>query len=92
MSEIDGTARVDEKEVEEFRQRARTFIRSTLKPAASTSMGPIRNDRTDEEELAAVARDREVQRLLFDADLAGICFPREYGGQGLAPAYQRVLQ
>ena len=54
-------------------------------------MGPLRNDRTDEEELAAVARDREVQRLLFDAGLAGICFPTEYGGQGLAPAYQRVL-
>ena len=29
--------------------------------------------------------------MLFDAGLAGVCFPREYGGQGLAPAYQRVL-
>jgi alkylation response protein AidB-like acyl-CoA dehydrogenase len=29
--------------------------------------------------------------MLFDAGLAGICFPREYGGQGLTAAHQRVL-
>ena len=29
--------------------------------------------------------------MLFDAGLAGICFPRAYGGQGLTPAHQRVL-
>src|SRR3546814_17397073 len=29
--------------------------------------------------------------MLFDAGLAGICMPREYGGQGLTPAHQRVL-
>jgi alkylation response protein AidB-like acyl-CoA dehydrogenase len=78
-------------DLEAFRQRARAFVRSNLKPASSAPMGPLRNDRTDEEELQAVARDREVQRMLFDAGLAGICFPREYGGQGLSPAYQRVL-
>jgi len=29
--------------------------------------------------------------MLFDAGLAGICFPRAYGGQGLTPAHQKVL-
>jgi alkylation response protein AidB-like acyl-CoA dehydrogenase len=29
--------------------------------------------------------------MLFDAGLAGICFPREYGGQGLTPEHQRIL-
>src|SRR3546814_13480751 len=29
--------------------------------------------------------------MLFDAGLAGICMPRAYGGQGLTPAHQRVL-
>jgi alkylation response protein AidB-like acyl-CoA dehydrogenase len=43
----------------------------------------------EEAELAAVARDREIQRMLFDAGLAGICFPREYGGQGLSPSTRR---
>jgi len=26
-----------------------------------------------------------------EAGLAGICFPRDYGGQGLSPAHQQVL-
>ena len=86
MSEGDG------EELESFRQRARAFVRANLRPLTdNTSIGPLRNDRTDEEELAAVAREREIQRMLFHADLAGICFPREYGGQGLTPPYQRVL-
>jgi alkylation response protein AidB-like acyl-CoA dehydrogenase len=51
----------------------------------------MRANRTDEAELAEVAREREVQRMFFDADLAGICVPRAYGGQGLTPAHQRVL-
>jgi alkylation response protein AidB-like acyl-CoA dehydrogenase len=29
--------------------------------------------------------------MFFDAGLAGICFPRDYGGQGLTPAHQYVL-
>jgi alkylation response protein AidB-like acyl-CoA dehydrogenase len=79
-------------DIETFRERARAFIGQHLRPAAANqSIGPLRNERTDDEELAAVARDREVQRMLFDAGLAGICVPREYGGQGLSPAHQRVL-
>ena len=59
------------------------------RPAATASRCAAR--RTDEEELAEVARDRELQRMLFDAGLAGICVPTEYGGQGLTPAHQQVL-
>ena len=33
---------------------------------------------------------RAVQRMLFDAGLAGLVFPREYGGRGLPPEYQRA--
>jgi alkylation response protein AidB-like acyl-CoA dehydrogenase len=77
-------------DLDTFRQRARAFIRVNLRPIGSTGM-TVRNAVPDEEELAAVARDREVQRMLFDAGLAGICVPREYGGEGLTPAHQRVL-
>src|SRR5436190_10847176 len=72
-----------------FRERARRFIRTNLR-----AIGPmvlVLRDRADEDELAGVARDREIQRMLFDADLAGICFPREFGGQELTPAHQQVL-
>ncbi len=79
-------------DLETFRQRVRAFVRANLQPfAVHASVGALRNDRSDDEELAAVARDREVQRMLFEAGLAGVCFPRAYGGQGLTPAHQRVL-
>ena len=71
------TARPSIEDVEAFRQRARDV--DPRQPRAgstpSASAGVLRNDRTDEEELAAVARERELQRMLFDAGLAGICFP-----------------
>jgi alkylation response protein AidB-like acyl-CoA dehydrogenase len=76
-------------DLDAFRERARAFIRENLRP---TGPIPLKLDvRSDEEELAGVAREREIQRMLFDADLAGICVPREYGGQGLTPAHQQVF-
>jgi alkylation response protein AidB-like acyl-CoA dehydrogenase len=78
--------------LEAFRERARAFIRGNLRSTAGkppTNM--MRADRTDEQELAEVAREREIQRMLFDAGLAGICVSTQYGGQGLTPAHQRVL-
>ena len=75
-------------DVESFRQRARAFVREHLHKADIVMS--LRH-RPDEEELAAVARDREIQRLMFDAGLAGVCVPKEYGGQALTPAHQRAL-
>src|SRR5207237_9349654 len=77
-------------DLEAFEQRARVFIREHLRPVGPQALS-LRHVRNDEEELAAVARDREIQRMLFDAGLAGICIPREYGGQGLTPTHQQVL-
>jgi alkylation response protein AidB-like acyl-CoA dehydrogenase len=82
----------DVEDLDAFRQRARRFTTAELRPVVPSAFGGLlRDDRTDEEELEAVAREREVQRLLFDAGLAGICIPTTYGGQGLTPAHQRVL-
>ena len=82
----------DTVDLEGFRQRARSFARDNLRKVSKTALsGLLRNNSTDEEELAEVAREREVQRMMFDAGLAGICIPTEYGGQGLTPAHQAVL-
>src|SRR5262245_37287422 len=57
--------------LESFRERARAFIRANLRPASQKAAASLtRADRGDEEELAEVAREREIQRLLFDAGLA----------------------
>ncbi|MFP3899208.1 MAG: acyl-CoA dehydrogenase family protein [Acidimicrobiia bacterium] len=76
--------------LDDFRERARAHIRAHLERVGSRFVS-LRG-RTDDEELAGVARDREVQRILFDGGLAGICVPTAYGGQGLTPAHQQVLQ
>lgn len=77
---------------EAFRARAREFVRSQLNPAQEVEVvGILRPQGTDEDELAAVAREREVQRALHDAGLAGICVPTAYGGRGLTPVYQAIL-
>jgi len=87
-----STVGVETEPLEDFRRRARTFVRSELRP-----LGPgdgrraVRGATSDEEELAAVAHERELQRAFFDAGLAGICIPVEYGGQGLTPAHQQAL-
>ncbi|MBV9485133.1 MAG: acyl-CoA dehydrogenase family protein [Frankiaceae bacterium] len=79
-------------DVESFRQRAGAWIRENLpEQDSSINMSMIRKGMSDEAELAAVQRERAVQRMLFDAGFAGICFPKEYGGQGLTPAHQKVF-
>jgi alkylation response protein AidB-like acyl-CoA dehydrogenase len=72
-----------------FRERARAFVRGNLRKVGAVPLSL--QQRPDEEELADVARERHIQGLLFDAGLAGVVVPREYGGQGLTPAHQRVL-
>ncbi|HEU5083684.1 MAG TPA: acyl-CoA dehydrogenase family protein [Acidimicrobiales bacterium] len=73
-----------------FRERARAHIRANLEHVGARVVSL--RDRSDEDELAGVARDREVQRILFEGGLAGVVVPQEYGGQGLTPAHQKVLQ
>jgi alkylation response protein AidB-like acyl-CoA dehydrogenase len=74
-------------EIESFRQRARSYLRENMPPAAAARERRL----TDDEELAEIDRHRRLQRILFDGGLAGILFPREYGGQGLTAAHQQVL-
>ena len=89
MSDHDAT----ERRRRGFRPRARALAQGQHPPldsAPARSVGVLRR-RTDEEELAEVARDRQLQRMLFDGGFAGICVPTEYGGQGLSPAHQRAF-
>ncbi len=85
-----ATVQTEELEsVESFRERARGWIRENLPPGERT-MG-FRLNLNDEEELADVARQRDLQRKIYDGGFAGICFPKEYGGLGLTPAHQRAF-
>lgn len=81
----------DMETVEEFALRARRWLAEHMPSAEGQSAFLRREVRPDEEELARIARCRELQRMLFDAGLAGVCVPKEYGGQGLTSAHQEAL-
>jgi alkylation response protein AidB-like acyl-CoA dehydrogenase len=87
--EARGTDGIED--LESFRERTRAFIRSNLRQVTPEELRWSYARGDDELELAIIKRDREIQRMLFDAGLAGICFPREYGGQGLTPEHQKVM-
>jgi alkylation response protein AidB-like acyl-CoA dehydrogenase len=77
--------------VEEFAARARTWLADHMPPADPSAGHFFFGDpgsRTDEHDLARIDRCRELQRRLFDGGFAGICVPKQYGGQGLTPAHQ----
>lgn len=76
-------------DVEGFTRRARAWLAKNIPP--QTEDGTLLRVRTDDEELERIGRCRELQRVLYDGSLAGICVPREYGGQGLTPAHQDAL-
>ncbi len=78
-------------DLDAFRERARRFVRSEVGPERASTQDGLRRTRSDEADLGDVARDRELQRMFHDAGLAGIVVPVEYGGQGLTPAHQAVL-
>jgi len=75
-----------------FGTRARAWAAATL-PEADPSRyeGAFRTNLTDEQELAEVDRERQLQRMFYEAGFAGVCVPREYGGQGLTADHQRAL-
>ena len=72
--------------VEEFRLRVREWLAANMPVLAPDAPPP---DRAEDDE--TWVRDKELQRMLWDGGLAGICFPKEYGGLGLGIEYQHAF-
>ena len=64
-----------------FRERVRAFLTQHCVRRVESRDTPMLDDRT-----AAMT----FQRHLFNAGLAGLTVPREYGGQGLSRRYLEV--
>jgi alkylation response protein AidB-like acyl-CoA dehydrogenase len=75
--------------VEDFRLRARAWIKDNLEYVGPVSL--TLRAQSDEHELAEITENRRVQRKMFDAGFAGVAMPKEYGGQGLTAAHQKAL-
>jgi alkylation response protein AidB-like acyl-CoA dehydrogenase len=73
-------------DLDAYRRRVQAWLADNMpKLEPGSDWDPLRDD--DER----ASRARELQRRLYDGGFAGICYPREYGGQGLAIEYQRVF-
>ena len=87
MSEGSGMgAVVDPDELEAYRLQARAWLSENMPRLPE---GQDNWQLAQEDEMAV--RARRLQRLLFDGGYAGICYPAEYGGQGLSRPFQRAF-
>jgi alkylation response protein AidB-like acyl-CoA dehydrogenase len=77
-------------DLEQFRKYVRNWATAHLKERseAPPSMG---GSTSDDDPSARVAAHRAIQAQLFEAGLAGIRYPKEYGGQGLSAEHQAVF-
>jgi alkylation response protein AidB-like acyl-CoA dehydrogenase len=73
----------DLESVDAFRDRARRWLKENLPPAPQRYIAAESEEDWD--------RARQLQRLLYDGGFAGLCFPKEYGGQGLTRAHQQAF-
>jgi alkylation response protein AidB-like acyl-CoA dehydrogenase len=81
VAEAKGTTAV---ELETFRERCRAFLRQHATGVPAPAEG------ADDRGARALAVAREFQRKLADAQLAGLTYPTEYGGQDLTIEHERV--
>jgi alkylation response protein AidB-like acyl-CoA dehydrogenase len=76
----------DTPELAEYRAKVRSWL------AANAAEAPVlRGEGAITDEAEAVARHRDWQRRLAEAGLAAVTWPAEYGGQGLGPLHQVVV-
>jgi alkylation response protein AidB-like acyl-CoA dehydrogenase len=86
------TSTDDTEDLDDFRARARAWIRSNLQPLDEAALAAaMYGHLSQEEELAAIQHERAIQRAMFDAGFAGIAVPKEYEGQGLTADHQRAF-
>src|ERR687896_1158028 len=76
----------DTPELAEFRTRVRSWLE-----AHAAEAPVLRGDGAIRDEHEAVAAHREWQRRLAEGGLAAVTWPAEYGGQGLGPLHQVVI-
>jgi len=73
---------------EEFRSRVRTFLEHNGVARGVSGAGDLDESAGGDDEM--VSHAKAFQRAKFDAGLAGLTWPVEYGGQGLSGRYQTI--
>jgi alkylation response protein AidB-like acyl-CoA dehydrogenase len=82
MSTAAETVTADLGDEEEFRTKVQSFLKEHASPRTEAEVGiDQRND---------LRQAKSFQLALYEADLAGLTWPRQYGGQGLPGRYQTL--
>lgn len=71
--------------VDEFREEARAWLAANLEPVGDARARPRGVDHRTVEQMA---RERALQRKLYEGGFAAISWPEEYGGRGLSRAHE----
>jgi len=85
MTQSNNNERRDSEEQRAFRLKAREWMKGRLPPRVPEE-APM-----DWENKDLVAKDRHIQRMLWDGGLAGVTIPKVYGGQGLDKRFEDIL-
>jgi alkylation response protein AidB-like acyl-CoA dehydrogenase len=76
--------------IEAFLEQARAWLEANLERREPGMEGP-RPRGADHKTVEGIAKERAIQRKLFEGGYAGISFPKEYGGAGLTLAHERAF-
>jgi len=87
-----GAEAPDRATLEQYRAQARTWLENNLERRTRGEVPDRSPWDASDDDVDHLAAQRALQRQLYDAGYAGIGWPREYGGQGLHPAYDRAFQ
>src|SRR6202022_1227911 len=74
-------------DLDAFRTRAKEWVTTNLEPLNGAD--PYLGHATDDAD--QVVRAKAIQRKLWDAGFAGLCYPVEYGGRGMPAGNQDGL-
>ncbi|HEX5588078.1 MAG TPA: acyl-CoA dehydrogenase family protein [Acidimicrobiia bacterium] len=76
-------------DLDEYRAQARAWLEANLERRDPDA--PMRLRGTEHRTHETIKPEKAIQRKLYDGGYAGITWPKEYGGQGLPSAYERVF-
>jgi len=81
----DTATELDQAEEAAFRERCRAFL-----DEHATGVGNGRADSTNDRGASLMAGAKKFQGALAEAGLAGLVYPKEFGGAGLTRAHDRI--
>jgi alkylation response protein AidB-like acyl-CoA dehydrogenase len=77
-------------DLEQYRKKVRAWLETNLDKRPPGETAP-RNFAAGHRSADGIAKEREIQRKLYDGGYSGISWPTTYGGQGLTTAHERVF-